>query len=576
MKHSLNLVLSAALAFAVSFHSVSIAEGGSKIPLLPRLSSETRPETAEDEVGAVAEEPEWDKLGDDVISLNVSEMPLPEVLQRIVDQTNYNLVVSADIQGAVTIQLDKVPLEQALGLILDMHGFIYLVEGRNIRVMSQGECRDLLGYIPGLTTARLTVQYADAQALAEALAGFKTSRGTITPETRTNSLIVTDTPGAVEKMQQFVEKFDQKLPTAVFTLNYADPVLVAEKLIFRLYNERITLSVPEFPTAANGKGVVGLPSGLVSGSTYLDQTEIEMAPKMAPWPQELVIGNADIQVDYRSRKIIITDIQSKIDQAAQLINALDVPDRQVLIEAVILQVDADDALDMGINWQLIESKLTQTNLGLSQTKISAAFPALDEDDDGALVRFGKIGPDKFQALLQLLKKERNARLLSNPRVRVVSDEEAKILVGKTVPYKITDTRESNGVIYTFDKVVEVEVGVRLFVTPIINDEDRIRMRIHPEVSSVLEFIDDIPVVETRQIDTEIISASGETIVIGGLIKEENIESISRIPLLGHIPIIKPLFSSKRVSKVKTELIILITAKIKQDVADQEDKAATSM
>jgi general secretion pathway protein D len=578
MRHSVNLILLAALALSITAYSASAGDGAVALPLLSRLSADTTPAVETPTPEKLTEEPLWQDFDEDVISLNVNNMPLPGVLQLIADQTSYNLVVSSNIEGAVTIQLNRVPLEQALGLILDMHGYIYIVEDKNIRVMSQQECRDLLGYIPGLKTVRIAVQYADAVALTETLLNFRTSRGTIVAEERTNSLIVTDTPGAVEKMQQFVEKFDQKLPTQVFTLNYADPVLVTEKLIYRLYGERIILSVPELPTSVNGKDgfAASTSSTVTTRGSYVNQHEIDMAPKMAPWPQELVIGNARIQVDYRSRKIVMTDIPTRIEQAAALIKSLDVPDKQVVIEAVILQVDADNSLGLGIDWQFIETKLTQINTGLSQTQVSGLFPALDDQDEGGFIRLGKIGPDNFQAVLEMLEEQRNARLLSRPRVRVVSNEEAKILVGKTIPYRVTDTRESNGVIYTFDKVIEVEVGVRLFVTPIINDMDRICMRIHPEVSSVLEFIDGIPVVETRQIDTEIISANGETIVIGGLIKEENIKTVSRLPLLGHIPIIKHLFSSTKDSVVKTELIIFITSKIKQDVADEEDKVAAQM
>ena len=578
MRHSVNLILSAVLALSITAHAAGIGAGAVTLPILSRLSADTTPAADTPSPAKMPEEPGWEEFGEDVISLNVNDMPLPGVLRLIAEQTSYNLVVSANIEGAVTIQLNRVPLEQALGLILDMHGYIYIVEDKNIRVMSQQECRDLLGYIPGLETARITVQYADAMELTKTLLNFRTARGAIVAEKRTNSLIVTDTPAAVEKMQQFVEKFDQKLPTEVFTLNYADPVLVAEKLIYRLYGERITLSAPELPTSVNGKNGLASPaasSALTRGS-YVNQNEIDMAPKMAPWPQELVIGNARIQVDYRSRKIVMTDIPTRIEQAATLIKSLDVPDKQVIIEAVILQVDADNSLGLGIDWQFIETELTQINLGLSQTQVSGLFPALNDQNEGGFIRLGKIGPDNLQAVLEMLEKQRNARLLSNPRVRVVSDEEAKILVGKTIPYKVTDTRESNGVIYTFDKVIEVEVGVRLFVTPIINDMDRITMRIHPEVSSVLEFIDGIPVVETRQIDTEVISANGETIVIGGLIKEEKIKTVSRVPILGHIPIIKYLFSSTKDSVKKTELIIFITSKIKPDVADQEDKVAAQM
>jgi general secretion pathway protein D len=107
----------------------------------------------------------------------------------------------------------------------------------------------------------------------------------------------------------------------------------------------------------------------------------------------------------------------------------------------------------------------------------------------------------------------------------------------------------------------VEVGVKLYVTPTINDSDFVSLQIRPEVSSVTSFSDGIPIVEKTEAETEVLIRDGVTLIIGGLIKNENRKTVRKVPLLGDIPLLGRLFSSTDRQLVKSELIIFITPHI---------------
>jgi len=133
-----------------------------------------------------------------------------------------------------------------------------------------------------------------------------------------------------------------------------------------------------------------------------------------------------------------------------------------------------------------------------------------------------------------------------------------------VPYKTVDTRESTGIVTQFERVTMVSVGVKLAVTPRISREGFVRMHIRPEVSSVVSFTDNIPVVETSEAETEVLIQEGATIILAGLIEEDQKETLKGIPLLVKIPLLGELFSSTNVTLDKSELVFLLTPRIVSD------------
>ena len=149
------------------------------------------------------------------------------------------------------------------------------------------------------------------------------------------------------------------------------------------------------------------------------------------------------------------------------------------------------------------------------------------------------------------------------------------MVGSTLPYvTTTTTTPASGPTTTAESVNFIDVGVKLFVTPTIHTDDFITMKIKPEVSSVTSSLtssnnNKIPIVETSEAETVVTVKDGVTIVIGGLIKDEKLSTVRKIPILGDLPLVGLAFRNQEQSMKKTELVIFLTPKIMTgDVADE--------
>ncbi|MDZ7411893.1 MAG: hypothetical protein ONB51_21970, partial [candidate division KSB1 bacterium] len=255
-------------------------------------------------------------------------------------------------------------------------------------------------------------------------------------------------------------------------------------------------------------------------------------------------------------KLFVRDLPDNFSHLENFIKALDQKTRQVLIEAKIIQVVLNDNFKMGVDWEAISSKI-------GGVRLESPFRILADTEAGGRARAYGLTSDTgtLSGLIEALRGVGKTDLLSNPRITCVDGEEARILVGSTIPYKTIDTREDQGVLKTFEKVTTVEVGIKLNVTPIINEDRFITMKIRPEVSEVGSFIDNLPVIDKSESETTVMVKDGVTIVIGGLIKDQKIVSENQIPLLGSIPGLGFLFRSKSTRLVKTELVILLQPQI---------------
>ena len=236
---------------------------------------------------------------------------------------------------------------------------------------------------------------------------------------------------------------------------------------------------------------------------------------------------------------------------------------QVLIESKIVEVTLDKEDEEGINWNLIASKLN------NDLNVSGSVD-LNIGDSGLLMN---IFNGDAEAIINLINKESHADILSAPKVLALDGSEAKILVGEKVAYQQTFGQVTAGVA---SSTVEFEdVGIKLYVTPHIQGDEKIALDVFVEVSSVKEWRtisngDEIPIISTKQADSRVIVKNNSTVIIGGLIGEERVKSLWKVPILGDIPLVKYLFRRTHFNKSKKELTIFITPKIANaDVAANE-------
>ncbi|MDP3789181.1 MAG: secretin N-terminal domain-containing protein, partial [Candidatus Omnitrophota bacterium] len=288
----------------------------------------------------------------------------------------------------------------------------------------------------------------------------------------------------------------------------------------------------------------------------------------------LTKGVGTIQVDERTNKIVITDLSSRLLDISNVIAAMDEKHKEVLIEAKIVEIELTDEFQYGVDWGHFFKNLSRTSVDLNFATLGDI--AAGSATGGALT-LGKLAHASLDGAIKALAKVGKTNVISSPRITVVNNEEAKVLIGTNQPYVTsTTTVPSAGSPVTAENVTYIDVGITLRVTPTINNDGFITMKIKPEISSLGTPVEtahaagatgnSIPVVSKSETDTTVMVKDGTTILIAGLIQDRDIETINKIPILGDIPIAgygfknqtKGSTSSTSNQPEKKEIVIFLT------------------
>ncbi|EDQ00294.1 pilus (MSHA type) biogenesis protein MshL [Shewanella benthica] len=245
--------------------------------------------------------------------------------------------------------------------------------------------------------------------------------------------------------------------------------------------------------------------------------------------------------------------------------------RQVIIEAKILEVTLSDGYQQGINWQNVLGHVGDTDIEFGTSTGGGSLSDQITSVIGGVTSL-KFSGTNFSTMISLLDTQGDVDVLSSPRVTVLNNQKAVIKVG-TDEYFVTNVSSTTISGITPITTPEVELtpffsGIALDVTPQIDGDGNVILHIHPSVINIKEQIKTIKISgstlelplarsDIRESDTVIMARSGDVVVIGGLMKSENIELISKVPLLGDIPFIGELFTNRAKSLKKTELVILL-------------------
>jgi type IV pilus assembly protein PilQ len=265
--------------------------------------------------------------------------------------------------------------------------------------------------------------------------------------------------------------------------------------------------------------------------------------------------------DISNNALIVTDTSLGLDSTARLIRSLDRVPKQVMIEVKLVEVSLDNSFDLGVNWNF-QNSAGQT-VGVSN--LPGPTPA-GSTFGGALTFFGKISDYTFNTVIGAAVKKGKLKVLSDPKVATLNNKEATINITDQVPYTTTESAVgSGGATVTTQKVTYVPSGITLKVTPTINSDGRISMHLNPEVSQASGGSATTPPnTNTRSTNTNVIVRDGETIVIGGLIRDSQSDDVYKVPILGDIPLLGMLFRKKSVARKRLELLIFVTPRIIED------------
>ncbi len=301
---------------------------------------------------------------------------------------------------------------------------------------------------------------------------------------------------------------------------------------------------------------------------FADATEVKEALKTL---------SAEVTVDKGGNRLIIETSPRIISEINEIVRQLDVPAKQVMLEARVVEVSTDDVKKLGIDWDQLSQQGAVFVEGSYDSSIgsgaSANFTNLKvfKNPPGShdIFKFNNFSRTAlvYRVALDLLIHEGNARVLANPKIATLNGREASILIGSRIPFTVSGTVFAGGGAAPVQQIQREEVGIKLRITPLINADGYITTEIIPEVSSVIGFKginNDLPIVATRQASTTVRLKDGNSVIIGGLLSEEKTTAITKVPILGSIPILGYLFQHQAISTSKKDLVIEVTPRIMPD------------
>jgi general secretion pathway protein D len=420
----------------------------------------------------------------------------------------------------------------------------------------------------------IKLKYASATELVRIIDSVNKSQGNsntggksdprVVADDRTNSIIVSGDVKARKRLINLVERMDSELETSgntrVIFLNYAK----SEDLVKVLQGVSASIQAEE------------------KGATKGRQT-----------------SSREVSIDSHqdSNALVITAEPDMMRSLEDVIRQLDVRRAQVLVEAIIVEVFEGDGTTLGVQWANEKGGGTQFNngvvgigslaVGINQAQDKVLVDSITTTSNGDTVvvpteksQLGDLSglasllggvnglllggvKDGWGAVLQAVSTDTNSNLLATPHLTTMDNEEAFFIVGQEVPIITGSTTGSNNA-NPFQSVDRQEVGIKLKVTPQINEGDAVQLLIEQEVSSVSGATSVDVIINKREIKTSVIVDDGGTIVLGGLIDDAVQESVSKVPLLGDIPILGNLFKSTSTTVSKRNLMVFIRPTIIRD------------
>jgi len=336
-----------------------------------------------------------------------------------------------------------------------------------------------------------------------------------------------------------------------------------------------TISNKQTSNKTDATGTTGTKTGQRTGSTGINSnnqnSNLSSGSTATGDAKVANVGEVKIIADSANNSVVVVATAQEYGVILPIIRQLDVMPLQVLIDATIAEVSLTDALAYGIKWYLNSGNTTATSNLLNAKLTDIASSAALATATGGLTLLQDSGSVK--ALLSAEANNNNVNVISSPSLMVLNNQEANIQVGDEVPIRTsesTNTASSGTNPIQTSSIEQRKTGVKLTVKPRVNANGLVIMDIEQSVENAQKTSTstiDSPSIQTREITSTVAVQSGETIVLGGLIKDGNEDVKSGIPFLHELPLIGPLFGSTSKNKTKTELVVLITPRV---VGTQQD------
>ena len=583
-------------------------------------------------------------------TVNLKDTDIQEFIKFVADVTGTTMVVDPNVKGKVRVISSK-PVTQAelydLFLsILDVQGYTAVRSGQVVRIVPSKDARsspvplmenqDLLGNDEYVTQV-IRLDNISAAKLIPVLRPLVPQQAHMAAYAPSNAIIISDIRSNIGRIVEIIERMDRSAiqTTEIIRLKYGvsedvvsmlntlekarqgegaeankDVILVADKrtnsvvvTADEMSVERIRKLVAYFDSPLEQSGNVR-----VVYLEYADATEtadvltrvMQNIARLEAGGTQRNGGESTIEADAGTNSLIITADTDEMAALESVIARLDIRRAQVLIEAIIVEMEMTEGQELGLQWLFAnDSGLYGGNISNStaqQRRNAELAGALLPDNGsevidtrsvagalastpGATLGWGMVDESlTMTVILNALETQGNANILSTPSLLTLDNEEAFITVGQEVPFvtgSYTNTGSANGASNPFQTIERQSVGITLKVTPQINEGDSVVLDIVQEVSSISAQIlaaSDV-ITNERKIETKVLANDSDILVLGGLVKDDVQDSTQGIPLLSDIPLLGRLFRNDVVSVTKSNLLVFIRPTIIRD--DQDLAGATA-
>ena len=584
-------------------------------------------------------------------TVNLKDTDIQEFIEFVADVTGTTIVIDPAVKGKVKVVSSK-PVSRAelydLFLsILDVHGYTAVRSGEVVRVIPNKNARSApVDVISGTSvindeyvTQVIRLENVSAAKLIPVLRPLVPQQAHMAAYAPSNAIIISDIRANIDRIAQIIDRMDQSAvkETEIVKLRFGVATDVVEMLKTleksragegadandeaSLVADKRTNSVIVTADEVSIERIKGLIDYLdipleQSGNVrvmyleYADATEVaevltRVMQNLARLDDESSgrtraanAAKSTIEADEGTNSLIITADTDEMAALEAVIARLDIRRAQVLVEAIIVEIDVTEGRELGLQWLFAnDSGLYGSNISPARQGSNAAIAQaiLPEDVDstelgvrdlagalsqipGATLGWGVVDDDlTMTTILNTLEKQGNTNILSTPSLLTLDNEEAFITVGQQVPFvtgSYTNTGAANGVANPFQTIQRENVGVTLQVTPQINEGDSVVMDIVQEVSSISQqalSASDV-ITNERKIETKVLAKDGDIVVLGGLVKDDIQDSQQGVPLLSGIPVLGRLFRNDVVSVTKSNLLVFIRSTI---IRDDDDLAGAT-
>jgi general secretion pathway protein D len=473
--------------------------------------TESQPSKPTEDLAAALERP-----GD----LNLHGVSLDKALFMIGDQWNIN-IVAGEVKGTVNGTFKQAPLREILDAILLSNGYNYRAVGKSLVISSIEQ----LGQInPYFQSAIIPVQTADIDEVVQGAQLLKTPKGEVRAIKSAHSIVVLDFPDRVKMIRDFVSTLD---------------------------------------TAGSGRfGSAESRNGMPLEVGYFRTQHI--SAKTAEQALQAVLSKAGrATVLEKEDRLLVTDYPDNLEMVEKVMRSIDRPRPQVRITALLYDISLQDIEQLGINWnQQIHGHPDSTGKpqGVIGIDSITAVP-FQTGTAGSTLTFMNLSKHfDITAVVQALQSAKDARLLADPNVAVLENEEAQFEKVEEIPYQqLTQTQQGGSIGTTAFK----KAGIELTVTPKIAAEGIIRMAVNPKVSRLVGFTpgDNQPIIDTSSASTVLTVANKQTVAIGGLRQRNDAGEFNGVPYLKDLNVIGRLFRSRDLDVREGELVVFISPEI---------------